>query len=139
MDIGPLGLPQPDGVCRLSDCHVANRRARRAAASEKLNGSAKDLPRRRSAHDRRLDLALEHRAVDKSAERRTDEWRKPEQPELLDVSHPGEESRGSAAGGIDRRVCDRDADEVDEGQREPDREAGESDGRALMRRAEDDD
>src|SRR5262245_314608 len=103
------------------------------------NESAKDFSRRRSAHDRRLDLALEHRAVEEAGEHRTDEWRKPEQPELLNISHPREEGRGGAARRIDRRVRDRDADKVNKRQCEPDREAGKSDGRALMRRAEDDD
>ena len=46
----------------------------------------------------------------------------PEQPKLGDRPTPGDQGRTGAAGRIDRQVCDRDADQVDQGQPEADSE-----------------
>ena len=44
--------------------------------------------------------ALKHRSVDEAAQRRAGEWRKPEQPELLDISHPREEAGAVLRAGL---------------------------------------
>ncbi|KAG1259587.1 hypothetical protein G6F65_015275 [Rhizopus arrhizus] len=65
-------------------------------------------------------------AADRAAQQRGD----PEQPQLADRTAAGEERHGSGAGRVHRGVGDRDADQVDQGQREADRQRREA-GRCL--------
>src|SRR5215510_11560991 len=70
------------------------------------------------------ERSLEQRAVQEAAERRAHDRRDPEQPELRDRPPPDEERRPGAARRIHRRVGDGNADEVDEGERQTDGQAG---------------
>ncbi len=62
----------------------------------------------------------------------------PEEPELTECPASDEDRRAGAAGGVDRGVGDRDADEVDEREAEADGDGGEALGGALVGGAEDD-
>src|SRR5581483_12034607 len=116
----------------------AQRRSPRLPAT-RFTPEARVSPRRLSldaSRDRWLrEGSLEDRSMDEARERRAGDRRDPEEPELRDRPAADEERRSRAARGIHRRVRDRDADQVDERQREPDRDPRESDRRAEMRRA----
>jgi hypothetical protein len=62
----------------------------------------------------------------------------PEEPQLLHRPAADEERRSGAACGVHRRVGNRDADQVDEGEAEPDGHARESDRSPAVRGAVDD-
>src|SRR5258705_11317907 len=68
----------------------------------------------------------------------SNDWRDPEEPELTERPAAGEDCGAGAAGGVDRGVGDRDADEVDQREAEADGDGGEAFGCALVGGAEDD-
>ena len=106
------------------------RRRRRALTAPAPAGDARRSPRRSAAAPR-------SRRVHQAGQYRADQWRQPEQPELLDRPPAHEHRRAGRPGRVHRRVGDRDADEVDEGERQADGQRGEARG-ALARDPEDD-
>src|SRR6188768_858044 len=75
-------------------------------------------------------------AVGERSEDRAGNRRDPEQPELRDRPTTDEHRDSGAPGWIDRGVCNRNADEVDEGEPETDRDGREALGGALVGRSE---
>src|SRR5579862_767623 len=65
-------------------------------------------------------LYTEWRTVDDPSDYAAEDWRGPEQPELLDGPGADEECRRRAAGWIDRKIGDRYADEMNERQSQAD-------------------
>ena len=70
--------------------------------------------------------------MDHAGHHGADDRRDPEQPELLERPAADEQRRTGAARRVHRRVGHRNADQVDQRERETDREAGEA-RRALAR------
>ena len=94
----------------------------------------------RAPTDRRLEKSrLEERAVKKAREGSPEERENPEKPELRDRPAAREHGRSGTARRIDRRVGHGNADEVNQREGEPDRDAGKANGSALVRGAENDD
>jgi hypothetical protein len=97
----------------------------RAVSSEK---------NQRSERVRRIMLP----AADHAGNRRTEDGRQPEQPELRDVCSAGKQRRAGASRRIDRGVGDRDQEEMNKRQAKPDGYPGKSDRRAFRGGADDD-
>ena len=85
--------------------------ARRAASAVALGG---------------LRPLLDHVVVHQAGQHRADDWRQPEHPELLERPPAHEHRRAGRPGRVHRRVGDRDADEVDERERQADGQRGEA-------------
>ena len=86
-----------------------------------------------------LDHALVvQQAPGQCAERPADQGEDDEHPELLEGPPALVDGDGEAAGRVHRRVVHRDADEVDERQRQADRDPGEPDRELAVERAADD-
>ena len=79
-----------------------------------------------------------HQRINDAGQRRADDGREPEEPELLNRPAADEQRRTRAARGVDRKIRDRDADEMDEREPEADSDGREALRGALVRRAEDD-
>src|SRR5690606_1645356 len=81
--------------------------------------------------------AEQHR-VERTGGRRADQRRHPEQPQLAGRTVTVEERHTGRARRVDRGVGDRDGDQVDQREREPDRQPGKPLGGAVLGGAEDD-
>ena len=84
-------------------------------------------------------LRCEERPVDQRTDRRTHQRCHPERPQLCGRTVAVEERHTGRAGGVDRRVADRDRDQVNQGERQPDCQRSQSDGRTRIRGTQDDD
>ena len=92
-----------------------------------------------AGYRRLVDVTLQERAMEESGDEGADDGRDPEEPELVDRPATDEERGRGATRRIHRGVGDRNADEMDERERETDREAGEADRGTLVGGAENDD
>ena len=77
-------------------------------------------------------------AADHAGNRRAEDGRQPEQPELRDIGSAGKQRRAGASRRIDRGIGDRDQEEMNKRQAKPDGYAGKSDRRAFRGGADDD-
>jgi hypothetical protein len=77
-------------------------------------------------------------AADHAGNRRAEDGRQPEQPELRHIRSAGKQRRAGASRRIDRGVGDRDQEEMYERQAKPDGYPGKSDRRAFRGAADDD-
>ena len=97
------------------------------SASEPLSGYPPFLH-----HDSFDDgFRLVHPAGQQPGDHSTDDRGHPKQPELGDVFTTGKQCRAGAARRVDRGIGDRDRDKMDQGQGEPDRNAGKAGGSTL--------
>src|SRR5258706_15129371 len=77
-------------------------------------------------------------AADHAGNRRAEDGRQPEQPELCDIRSAGKQRRAGASRRIDRSVGDRDQEEMNERQAKSDGYPCKSDRRAFRGGADDD-
>ncbi len=109
------------------------------AAAGGLGGGRGDAPTAgASAHRRFFGGAFEDQRVGDARECRANHRGQPEQPQLLNRPAPDEERRGRAACRVHRRVRHRNADQMDQREREADGESCKPHRGALVRGVEDD-